>query len=37
VAGAAAFVGALALRLDDPALVVALMLALRSGLVACPA
>jgi hypothetical protein len=34
VAGAAVFVAALAVPLDDPALVVALMLALRSGLVA---
>jgi hypothetical protein len=33
LAGAAVFVAALALWLDDPALVVALMLALRGGLV----
>jgi hypothetical protein len=31
VAGAAVFVGALAIPLDDPAMVVALMLALRGG------
>jgi hypothetical protein len=34
VAGAAVFVAALAVPLDDPALVVALMMTLRSGLVA---
>jgi hypothetical protein len=36
VAGAAVLVGALAVPLDDPALVVALMLALRGGRLTLP-